>query len=103
MRNAQLSLYPNSVQFSHSVLYDSLQSNGLQHARLPCPSLTPELAQIHVHRVVNASQPSHFLLSFSPCLQSLAAPVSFPMSWLLTSDGHSIRASASVLPMNIQG
>ena len=37
------------------------------------------------------------------CLQSLPASGSFPMSWLFTSGGHSFRASASVLPMNIQG
>ena len=39
---------------------------GLQHARLPCPSPTPELAQNHVHRVSDAIQPSHPLSSLSP-------------------------------------
>ena len=40
---------------------------------------------------------------FSFCPQSFQAPGSFPVSWFLTSDGQSIGASASVLPMNIQG
>ena len=39
----------SSVQVSCSVVSDSLQSHGLQHARLPCPSPTPEAAQTHVH------------------------------------------------------
>ena len=47
------------------------------------------------------SAPNHFIVSF--CLQSLPALGSFPMSWLFASGDHSIGASASVLPMNIQG
>ena len=39
----------SSVQFSHSVVSDSLRLYGLQHARVPCPSLSPGLAQTHVH------------------------------------------------------
>ena len=65
----------------------------------------PELAQTHVHRVCDAIQPSHPLLSpFSSCLQSFQASGSFPMSQFFASGGPSIRvsASASVLPMNIQ-
>ena len=66
----------------------------------------PELDQTHVHWVGNAIQPSHPLLivSFSSCLQSLPASVSFLMSRLLASGGQSIGASAlaSVLPMDIQ-
>ena len=54
-------------QFSHSVMSDSLQPHGLQHARLPSPSF-PELAQAHVHRVGDAIQPSHPLSSSSPAL-----------------------------------
>ena len=42
------------VQFSHSAVSDSLQPHGLQHARLPCPSPIPELAQTHVHGVGDA-------------------------------------------------
>ena len=65
----------------------------------------PELAQIHVHWIRDAIQPSHPLLPPSPsCPQSFPASESFPMSQLFISCGQSIRASvsASVLPMNIQ-
>ena len=55
----------SSVQFSCSVMSDSLQTHGLQHSRLPCLSLTPG-AQTHVHRVSDAIQPSHSLSSPSP-------------------------------------
>ena len=64
----------------------------------------PDLAQIHVHWVGDAIQPSYPRLPpFSLCLQSCPASGSFPISQLFTSGGQSIRASASVLPMNIQG
>ena len=53
-------------QFSHSVMSNSLQPHGLQHARLPCPSSLPELAQTHVHWVSDAIQPSHSLSSPFP-------------------------------------
>ena len=56
----------NDFQFSCSVVSNSLQPHGLQHARLPCPSPTPEFVQTHVHRVSNAIQPSHPLSSPSP-------------------------------------
>ena len=46
---------------------------------------------------------SSSVVPFSSCLQSFPASGSFPMSWLFTSGGQSIGASASVLPMNIQG
>ena len=62
----QLDCLFSSVQFSHSVMSDSLQPHGLQHARVPCPSPTPELAQTHVHRVSDAIQKSHPLSSPSP-------------------------------------
>ena len=66
-----------------------------------------ELAQIHVHWVSDAIQPSHPLMPPSPpsCLQSFPASRSFPMSQPLPSDGQNIGASTStsVLPMNIQG
>ena len=61
-----------------------------------------EFAQTHVHRVGDAIQPTYSVFPFS-CLQSFPASGSFPMSQFFTSDGQSIRASASVLPMNIQG
>ena len=95
----------SSVQFSRSVMSDSLQHHGLQHTRPPCPSPTPG-----VHSDLCASSPScHPAIStsvvpFSSCPQSLPATESFPMSQLFTWGGQSIgvSASASVLPMNTQ-
>ena len=55
-----------SVQFSHSVVSDSLWPHGLQHTRPPCPSPTHEFTQIHVYWVGDAIQPSHPLSSPSP-------------------------------------
>ena len=55
-----------SVQFSHSVAFDSLQPHELQHARPPCPSPTPGVHSTHVHQVGDAIQPSHPLSSPSP-------------------------------------
>ena len=83
---------------------DSLQPHGLQHARLPCPSLSPgacsnscALSQ-WCHPTISSS-----LTCFSSCLQSFPASRSFPMSQFSASGGQSVRASASVLPVNIQG
>ena len=56
----------SSVQFSCSVLSDSLRPHESQHARPPCPSPTPGVTQTHVHRVSDAIQPSHPLSSPSP-------------------------------------
>ena len=84
-----------SVQSVNHV--NSLWPHGLQHTRLPCPSLFPKFAQTHVHWVSDAIQPSYpLLIPFSSCLQSFPAPGSFPAS-IETS------TSASVLPMNSQG
>ena len=55
-----------NVQFSHSVVSDSLWPHELQHARPPYPSPLPELTQTHVHWVSDAIQPSHPLSSPSP-------------------------------------
>ena len=66
----------------------------------------PKLTQTHVHWVGNAIQPSHpVLYPFSSCFQSFPASESFPMSQFFSSGGQSTgaSASASVLPMNIQG
>ena len=49
----------SSIQFSCSVVSDSLRPHGLQHARPPCPSPTPELTQTHVHWVGDAIHPAH--------------------------------------------
>ena len=80
--------------------------HGLQHARLPCPSLCPEFAQTHVHWVSDAIQLSNPPPPPSSPEFSLSQHQSFffPMSWLFTSGGQSIGASASAsdLPMNIQ-
>ena len=63
-----------------------------------------ELAQTHIHQVSDAIQLSHPLLSpFFACPQSVPASDSFLMSLLVVSGGQSFGASASVLPMNIQG
>ena len=91
---------------SHVQLF-ATQHYGLQHARLSCSSLFPSSnrhAQIHVHWVGNATQPSHPVTPFSSCLQTFPASGTFPISQLFASDGQSIGASASapVLPMHIQ-
>ena len=52
-------LYFFSVQFSLSVMSNSLRPHGLQHARLPVHYQLPEFAQTHGHRVSDAIQPSH--------------------------------------------
>ena len=90
----------SSVQFSHSVVSDSLWPHELQHARPPSPSPTPGVYSNY--RVGDAIQPSSSVVPFSSCPQSLPASDSFPMSQLLTSGGQSIAVSAiaSVLPKN---
>ena len=62
-----------------------------------------ESAQIHVHWVGDYLTISFSAASFSFGLQSFLSSGSFPMSWFLASGGQSIGASASVLPMNVQG
>ena len=96
--------YISSVQFSCSVVSNSLQPHGLQHARLPCPSPTPKVCS----NSCQSGQWCHPTISssilFSSCLQSFPASGSFLMSQFFTSGGQSIGVSASapVLPMNIQ-
>ena len=91
--------------FSHSVLSDSLQSHGLQHARLPCPSHSPRVCS-NLHPLSLWCHPtiSPYVVPFSSCLQSFSASGSFLVSQLFISGGQSIgaSASASVLPKNIQ-
>ena len=65
MTSSRTSSLYSSVQFSHSVVSDSLQPHELQHARPHCPSPTPR-DQTHVHRVSDAIQPSHPLSSPFP-------------------------------------
>ena len=95
----------SSVQFSRSVMSDSLWHHGLQHAKFPCPSPTPGVYSNSCplsrwcHPTISSS-----VVPFSFCLQSFPASGSFPMSQLFASGGQSIgvSASTSVLPMNIQ-
>ena len=94
-----------SVQFSHSVVSDSLQPHESQHTRPPCP--TPWPTPGVYSNSCPSSQWCHPAISssvvpFSSCPQSLLASGSFPMSQLFTWGGQSIgvSASASVLPMN---
>ena len=95
-----------SVQFSHSVVFDSLQLHGLQHARIPRPSAIPGACSNSCplswwwHPADLSS-----VVPFSSYLQSLPASRSFLMSQFFISSGQSIgvSASASILPMNIQG
>ena len=95
----------SSVQFSHSVVSDSLQPHESQHARPPCPSPTPGVhsnscpSSQWCHPAISSS-----VIPFSSCPQSLPALGSFPMSQLFASGGQSsgVSASASVLPMNSQ-
>ena len=95
----------SQVQFSHSAVSNSLQSNGLQHTRLLCPSTTSWACSNSCplnrwyHPTISFS-----VVPFSSCLQSCPAPGSLPMSQFFASVGQSIggTASTSVLPMNIQ-
>ena len=90
------------VQFSCSVMSDSLQP--MDCSTLPCLSPIPGACS----NSYPSSQWYHptilsFVIPFSSCLPSFPESGSFPMSWLFASGGQSIRASASVLSMNIQG
>ena len=97
-------LFASSVQFSCSVVSDSLGPHGLQHARLPVHHQLPEPTQIQVQGVGDAIHPSHPLSFPSPPAFNLSQPQSFQISQFFTSSGPSIgvSASTSVLPMNIQ-
>ena len=104
-RTTELNWYISSVQFSHSVLSDSLRPHELQHTRPPCPSPTPRVYS----NSCPLSQWCHPTISssvdpFSSRPQSFPASGSFQMSQLFTSGGQStgVSASTSVLPMNIQ-
>ena len=95
----------SSVQFSRSVMSNSLQPHGLQHTRLPCPSQMPGGCSNSCpssqccHPAVSSS-----VIPFFSLLQSVPESGSFHMSPFFPSGGQSIElsASASVLPMNIQ-
>jgi len=96
----------SSVQFSPSVMSNSLRPHESQHARPPCPSPTPRVhADSHpssqwCHPAISSS-----VVPFSSCPQSLPASESFPMSQLFPWGGQSTGASAwaSFLPKKSQG
>ena len=96
----------SSVQFSRSVVSDSLQRHESQHARPPCPSPTPGVhtdsrpSSQWCHSAISSS-----VVPFSSCPQSLPASQSFPMSQLFTWGGQSTGASApaSFPPKKSQG
>ena len=95
----------SSVQFSRSVVSDSLRPHGLQHAKPPCPSSTPRVysnlrpLSWWCHPAISSS-----VVPFFSWLQSFPALGSFPISQFFASGVQSIgvSASASVLPMTIQ-
>ena len=82
---------------------ESLRPHELQHAKLLCPSLFPGVDSNYVHLVGDAIQPSHSVAPFFSCPQSFPASGSFPMSQLFATGSQNIEASASALPINIQG
>ena len=93
-----------TLLLSHSDMSDCLWPHGLQHARLPSslsPGICSNLCPLHQwwHPTISSS-----VTPFSSWLQSFLASGSFPMRWIFSSGGQSIRAStsASVLTMNIQ-
>ena len=100
-----MSFWKICVQFSCSVVSDSLQHHELQHTRPPCPSPTPRTypdscpLSWWCHPAISSS-----VVPFSSCPQSLPASESFPMSQLFTWGGQStgVSALASVLPKNTQ-
>ena len=96
----------SSLQFSRSVMSDSLRPHESQHARPPCPSPTPGVysnsrpSSWWCHPAISSS-----VIPFSSCPQSLPASGSFPVSQLFAWRSQSIGVSAlaSVLSMNTQG
>ena len=88
----------SSVQFSRSVMSDSLQPHELQHSKPPCPSPVPGV-QSNSHPSSRWWHPaiSSSVIPFSSCPQSLPASESFPMSQLFAWDGQSIGVSALAL------
>ena len=87
----------SSVQFSHSVMSNSLQPHGLHHTRIPCPSPTPGVYSNSCplswwcHPTISSS-----VIPFSSYLQSFPSSWSSQMSQLFASGGQSIGVSASI-------
>ena len=96
----------DSVQFSHSVVSDSLRPYESQHTRPPCPLPSPGVhsdshpSSLWCHPAISSS-----VVPFSSCPQSLPASESFPKSQLFAWDGRStgVSALASFLPKKSQG
>ena len=96
----------SSIQFSHSVMSDTLRPHELQHTRPPCPSPTPGVhsdscpSSRWCHPAI-----SSYVVPFASCPESLPASESFPMSQLFAWGGQSteVSALASVFPKNTQG
>jgi len=103
--NSSFFLASSSVQFSHSVVYNSLQLHEPEYARPPCSTPTPRVypnpcpLSRWCHPTI-----SSFVVPFCSCHQSFPASGSFQMTQLFPSGGQSIgvSASTSVLPMNTQ-
>ena len=103
LRKFYIKVRHQSIQFTRSVVSDSLRPHELQHARPPCPSPTPRVhsnscpSSWWCHPAISSS-----LVPFSSCPQFLPASEYFPMNQLFAWGGQSIgvSASASVLPMN---
>ena len=109
MRSAAVfhrSQFSSSVQFSSVAQSCLTLCDPMNHSTpgLPVHHQLPEFTQTHAHRVGDAIQPSHPVVPFSSCPQSLPASGSFQMSHLFAWGGQStgVSASASVLPMNTQ-
>ena len=100
------SFFLYSVQFTHSVMTNSLRPHESQHARPPCPSPTPGVhsdsrpSSQWCHPAISSS-----VVPFSSCPQSLPASECFPMSQLFALGGQStgVSALASFLPRKSQG
>ena len=108
-RNASICSKPSEIKWKHlswlfscSVMSDSLQPHGLKHARLPCPSPSPEVcpSSCSLHQWCHPAIASSDTL-FSFCPQLFPAAGTFPMSWLFASDDQDTGASAStkLIPM----
>ena len=98
------SLFPTLelVQFSRSIISDSLRPHGLQHARPPCPSPTPGVYSnsCPLSRWCHPTM-SFSVVSFSSCLQSFPASGSFPMSQFFASGGQIIGVFRfNIIPSN---
>ena len=99
-----MQMQSHNLLFNCSVVSSSLWPHGLLHARLPCSSSSPRVCSNSCplswgcHPTISSS-----VVPFSSCFQSFPASGSFPMSHLFASGSQILGASASVLPVNIQG